>query len=90
MRQSLLDELEVVRRLLVVEQTRALERERLLADARAEAAGLMGGRAHTDHEVTDPLVEPENFDGMEAAPGLVDLGAHDASMAGAENGGDLN
>ncbi len=89
-RQSLLDELEVVRRLLVVEQTRALERERLLADARAEAAGLMGGRAHTDHEVTDPLVEPENFDAMEAAPGLVDLGAHDASMAGAENGGDLN
>ena len=89
-RQSLLDELEVVRRLLVVEQTRALERERLLADARAEAAGLVGGRTRTDHDVTDLLEDPEGVDGTEGAPGLVDLGAHDASMVGTENGGDLS
>ena len=87
-RQSLLDELEVVRRLLLVEQTRGLERERLLADARTEAAGLSGSRGEGARGSLGISSDPESKDAgvSSGLNGLVDLGAHDAAVPGDADG----
>lgn len=88
-RRALLDELEVVRRLLMVEQTRGLERERLLADARTEVAGLSSARSERAGAGRRDLVGEEADDedaGMGDPRGLVDLGAHDASVGNVDEG----